>query len=874
MGLLKQKRKLGRKLLSFLLTLAMVIGLMPRMSLTAYAVEYSDFTYSDELQSGDILKPGAKLFVSDESIILQANGWGEEDGVSDESKEFSPEFILEIRDNGLIEVRGDDYNYTYCYPYVNDDKVSAWKVVSVNIGDDYSTTITLTGYAPPERKPEMTFSSDTILTEDIDGYVTIDGNVTLDLAGYTITGGGHYSTIVINHGYTLTLIDSSVDKTGTITGGGGDMGGGVAVSNSAVFNMQGGTITGNSAVQGGGVYSSGTFNMSGGKITGNSTTGGFNAVGGGVVIESGDFTMSGTASITNNNSGDSGNGGGVYFDGNTFTMKDDSSITRNTGFYGAGVYMSTGTLNMSGNASVSSNTASGASGGVNVNNGCTLNMSGNAAIANNRARYEGGAIYLDGTLTMTDSASITGNYTSDKSAGGICVHNGNLKIGGGVKISGNTRNGSAEDINLYPGRVITVTAALTEESPITVRRSDSNGHNYWEGVITADDGSNYNVQESDANKFSAASNNQKVKWVDSQAKLLNLYRVTYNANGATSGEVPSDSDSPYLNGKTVTVLDNTGQLARTDHSFEGWNTAANGSGTHYIAGNTFNITGNTTLYAQWKKHIHGWSYTAGTGENANTITAKCNGEGDCGYKADGVTLTLNAPNASDLVYDGNIKEGSISGYPSATPDDLEAAPAAIKYYATESEGSTTPAGEALSGAPTNAGNYMAEVTWGGQSAIVAFSISKQAAPTLADDQKPTAKTPLNYNGNEQELVTAPTERPVGYIEMRYALGTATEATEPYTTSIPSKKDAGTYYVWYKVVGDENHIDTEPVCVPVKIRAAIGQTVIFKVENGTWNDGTTEDKTVTLSGYEGDELKLTAEQRKKRLLHFRVMKEMS
>ena len=36
---MKKKRKLGRKLLSFLLTLAMVVGLMPGMSLTAYAAD-------------------------------------------------------------------------------------------------------------------------------------------------------------------------------------------------------------------------------------------------------------------------------------------------------------------------------------------------------------------------------------------------------------------------------------------------------------------------------------------------------------------------------------------------------------------------------------------------------------------------------------------------------------------------------------------------------------------------------------------------------------------------------------------------------------------------------------------------------------------
>ena len=36
-------------------------------------------------------------------------------------------------------------------------------------------------------------------------------------------------------------------------------------------------------------------------------------------------------------------------------------------------------------------------------------------------------------------------------------------------------------------------------------------------------------------------------------------------------------------------------------------------------------------------------------------------------------------------------------------------------------------------------------------------------------------------------------------------------------------------------------------------------VTFKVVNGAWNDGTTEDKTVTLTGYEGDTLKLVADQ---------------
>ena len=85
------------------------------------------------------------------------------------------------------------------------------------------------------------------------------------------------------------------------------------------------------------------------------------------------------------------------------------------------------------------------------------------------------------------------------------------------------------------------------------------------------------------------------------------YTVTYNGNGATSGTVPTDSNSPYFINSSVTVLGNTGDLAKTGHTFNGWNTAADGSGTSYVAGAQFTITANTTLYAQWILNKH--SYT-------------------------------------------------------------------------------------------------------------------------------------------------------------------------------------------------------------------------------------------------------------------------
>ena len=85
----------------------------------------------------------------------------------------------------------------------------------------------------------------------------------------------------------------------------------------------------------------------------------------------------------------------------------------------------------------------------------------------------------------------------------------------------------------------------------------------------------------------------------SQWTNLSTYTVSYDGNGNNSGVVPVDSSSPYLAGSTVTVPGNTGTLTRNNFIFNGWNTAANGSGTSYSPTNTFTINSNTILYTRW-----------------------------------------------------------------------------------------------------------------------------------------------------------------------------------------------------------------------------------------------------------------------------------
>ncbi|MFY9283973.1 MAG: InlB B-repeat-containing protein, partial [Miniphocaeibacter sp.] len=78
-------------------------------------------------------------------------------------------------------------------------------------------------------------------------------------------------------------------------------------------------------------------------------------------------------------------------------------------------------------------------------------------------------------------------------------------------------------------------------------------------------------------------------------KELPSYSVTYDGNGNTGGEVPTDNID-YGHGSLVTVKENIGNLVRNDYIFDGWAKDPLGNDT---VEDTFIITEDTTLYAQW-----------------------------------------------------------------------------------------------------------------------------------------------------------------------------------------------------------------------------------------------------------------------------------
>ncbi|MEE1253465.1 MAG: InlB B-repeat-containing protein [Paludibacteraceae bacterium] len=128
------------------------------------------------------------------------------------------------------------------------------------------------------------------------------------------------------------------------------------------------------------------------------------------------------------------------------------------------------------------------------------------------------------------------------------------------------------------------------------------------------------------------------------------YTVTYNANGATSGTAPKDNNK-YFSGDQVSVLGNISNMTKTNHSFVGWNTQADGSGTAYTAGSKMTMpAANVTLYAVWNNEK--------CGENYVTWTLPTNNKEFESFSTtqEGLTATA-SPTNSDVTVASDAKAG-------------------------------------------------------------------------------------------------------------------------------------------------------------------------------------------------------------------------
>ena len=94
---------------------------------------------------------------------------------------------------------------------------------------------------------------------------------------------------------------------------------------------------------------------------------------------------------------------------------------------------------------------------------------------------------------------------------------------------------------------------------------------------------------------------------------LTPYTVSYNANGATGGSVPVDSNSYTMDG-SVPILGNTGTLVRTGYSFIGWGLSSTDTVNQYVSGNTYTVgTNNIAFWARWSPNTYKVTFDANGG---------------------------------------------------------------------------------------------------------------------------------------------------------------------------------------------------------------------------------------------------------------------
>jgi uncharacterized protein (TIGR02145 family)/uncharacterized repeat protein (TIGR02543 family) len=80
------------------------------------------------------------------------------------------------------------------------------------------------------------------------------------------------------------------------------------------------------------------------------------------------------------------------------------------------------------------------------------------------------------------------------------------------------------------------------------------------------------------------------------ARWIPVYTVSFSDNGATGGSAPQAITADSGSSVTMPVQ---GNITKIGHTFGGWNTKSDGTGTNYGVGQTYTVTSNVTLYAKW-----------------------------------------------------------------------------------------------------------------------------------------------------------------------------------------------------------------------------------------------------------------------------------
>ena len=667
-----------------------------------------------------------------------------------------------------------------------------------------------------------------------------------EISGNTAMGEG--GGILLADNSTFIMTGGSISKN---VGGDTNYGGGICVSYGSTFTMKGGNVTDNKSGKGGGVYvleaegsyGKNTFHMDGGTITGNTaTTTGYQPGGGVYVPADGIFTMSGAVKITDNkNNGVQNN---IYLFDNTITITgalgEDARIgvtTPSVAIVNSPVTIAQGDddYNLTDADAARFTSDKGYSPALDgdevklyknppqkhpiCGETCTHGgihpdlvwegikelvdaKAGNYYLMNSVTRTDQSTWYCDNNVNLClNGHSITAAHDSYA----IMVRNGanftltDCKENSGTITHGSGKTGSGVMVNsggsftMYGGTICGNTAADSGSGVIV-----NNGSSFtmYGGSITG----NNTTGDVSCGGVYVASNGTFT--VSGAAKIQGNWRNgtlqdgVYEQGSGTASNVGLTPDT------TITIREGLTEEARIGVSKRLPVTAADnvimatGATEELDYKKIFPLDVNDPDYSVIRDgdgnlsihlHEHGWTYQLS--EDGATVTAVCNDADTCPTDGgNGGSVTLKAPAADMLTYDGTAKSVTLDG---RFVEDKTIPPEVNVTYRAKD-------GDVLEGAPVNAGTYTASITCIGAddksvTASVDYTIKK--ATLTAGDFTVTSPAGLVYDGEAKCATVSSTKINENYIHVEYedANGNLDQATK-----------AGIYKVLVTAKGDPNY----------------------------------------------------------------------
>ena len=410
---------------------------------------------------------------------------------------------------------------------------------------------------------------------------------TFVMSGGTISGctanegGGLYAT----NQSTITI------NNGTISGCEAGAGGGLYADNSIV-TINNGTISECEAAinEGGGLYAKNqsTITISGGTISGCKAPSSDKGNGSGLYANNSTVTISGGTI-----SGCKGRwGGGLYAENSSTIEISGGTISGCTVGAGGGLFVDSSTIRISGgiiSKCITSDTGNG--GGLYAYNS-TIKITG-GTIENNKAAYGGGVALIGVTKfeKPITNWTVIGNEAYETGGtggvgGGIHLENGSMDVSDGSNhIYNNKADRHGADIFLW-----------NENAKIQLPIAANMGAKYHDSGINIDNWYNDNP------RYTPSENGQVVeanKLLNGGLSLVASYkaspvRIEIDANGGVGGS----GSQTVQKGTNVTLEAPT----KEGHLFKGWKDE---KGNSYPAGEdgkvNITVTGDMTLTAEWKK---------------------------------------------------------------------------------------------------------------------------------------------------------------------------------------------------------------------------------------------------------------------------------